>query len=193
MTKADLDALNTPEAKAAYAKQQADLDAVVEESPLHQAAEAYVGLVDGWLDSSKELFQAKVEELARLALAGLDENRLEATALSLADVVEVIRWYQYFINVKLMRAITSAIDEEDHEPEMLAEFGRDSDGSAKIALIAMDHSIGAWGVLLAAFPDRETETLTILAHLDRLRRAAEREFPNPRSFVRAGWDTSELE
>ena len=150
-------------------------------------------LVDGWLDTSKELFQAKGEELTRLALASLDESRLEVKAISLADAVEVIRCYQLFIGVKLMRAITSAIKEQNEDPEMLVEFGRDSDSTAKIALIALDHSIGAWGALLAAFPDRKTETLTILAHLDRLRRAAEREFPNARSFVRAGWDTDELE
>jgi hypothetical protein len=189
----DLEAVNSPEERAAYSRRQAFLDAAVEESPLHQAAEEYVSLVDGWLDTSQELFQAKGEELNRLALAGLDESRLEEKAISLSDAVEVIRWYQLFISVKLMRAITSAIDEQDHDPELLAEFGRDSDGSAKIALIAIDHSIGAWGVLLAVFQDWETETLTILAHLDRLRRAAEREFPNARAFVRAGWDTGELD
>lgn len=189
----DLEAVNSPEERAAYSRRQAFLDAAVEESPLHQAAEEYVSLVDGWLDTSQELFQAKGEELNRLALAGLDESRLEEKAISLSDAVEVIRWYQLFISVKLMRAITSAIDEQDHDPELLPEFGRDSDGSAKIALIAIDHSIGAWGVLLAVFPDRETETLTILAHLDRLRRAAEREFPTARAFVRAGWDTGELD
>lgn len=189
----DLEAVNSPEERAAYDRRQAFLDAAVEDSPLHQAAEAYVSLVDGWLDTSQELFQAKGEELNRLALAGLDESHLEEKAISLADAVETIRWYQLFIGVKLMRAITSAIDEKDDAPEMLTEFGRDSDGSAKIALIAIDHSIGAWGVLLTAFPDRETETLTILAHLARLRRAAEREFPNARAFIRPGWDTGELE
>lgn len=189
----DLEAVNSPEERAAYDKRQALLDAAVEDSLLHQAAEEYVSLADLWFDTSKELFQSKGEELTRLALAGLDESHLEEKAVSLADAVEVIRWYQLFIGVKLMRAISGAIDEEDDDPEMLAEFGRDSDGSAKIALIAIDHSIGAWGVLLAAFPDRETETLTILAHLDRLRRAGERQFPNARAFIRPGWDTGELE
>ncbi len=188
----DLEALDSPQERAAYDRHKALLDAAVEESPLHQAAQAYTALAAGWLDSSQELFQAKGEELTRLALAGLDEERLEAKAISLTDAVEVIRWYQLFIGVKLIRAITGAIDEAEDDPEMLAEFGRDSDGSAKIALIAIDHSIGAWGVLLAGFPERETETLTILAHLDRLRRAAEREFPNARAFVRAGWDTGEV-
>jgi len=56
----------------------------------------------------------------------------------------------------------------------------------------MDRSIGAWGVLLRAFPDRETETLTILVHLDRLRRATERAFPSARAFVRPGWDTETI-
>ncbi|RLT36717.1 MAG: hypothetical protein DWI57_14430 [Chloroflexi bacterium] len=187
----DLEALDTPESRAVWQAREAELEKQIESSPLHSAAEAYRQMVDGWFKESEDDFRAKGDELTmltRLGVAGLDP---EAIAISLADAVEVIRWYQLFIGVKLMRAISGAIDEEDDDPEMLAEFGRDSDGSAKIALIAIDHSIGAWGVLLAAFSDRETETLTILAHLDRLRRATEREFPRARAFVRAGWDTGE--
>ena len=68
-------------------------------------------------------------------------------------------------------------------------FPKDSDGSAKVALIAVDRSIAAWSKLLRTFPERETETLEILAHLVRLRREAEQEFPHARAFVRPGFDT----
>lgn len=185
----DLDALNTPEAQAAYQQRQTEMDEAVDASPLRQAADAYIKMVDEWMEQNQALFRAKGDELIRLAYAGLDEERLEAAAVSLTDAVEVIRWYQFFISVKLTRAITSALDEEEDDPEIWREWGRDSDGSAKIALIGIDHSIGAWGVLLAAFPERETETLTILAHLSRLRRAAEQEFPHARAFLRPGFDT----
>ncbi|MBI3957895.1 MAG: hypothetical protein HY328_03720 [Chloroflexi bacterium] len=189
----DLEALDTPESRAAWQAREAEVDEQIESSPLLNAAEAYRQMVDNWFRESEEGFRAKSEELTTLARLGVAGLNPEATAISLAEAVEIIRWYQFFIEVKLMRAIRSAINEQDEEPEMLAESGRDSDGSAKIALIGMDHSIGAWGALLRAFPDRETETLTILAHLDRLRRATEREFPNARAFVCAGWDTGELE
>jgi hypothetical protein len=61
-------------------------------------------------------------------------------------------------------------------------------GSAKIALIAMDRSLPAWTILLRAFPQRETETLRLLAYLDRIRRLTEQEFPQARAFVRPGFD-----
>ena len=38
------------------------------------------------------------------------------------------------------------------------------------------------------FPERTDDLLNFLVHLDRLRRAAEKEVPNARSFVRPGFD-----
>ena len=64
------------------------------------------------------------------------------------------------------------MDEVAEEDEEMAEFPKDSEGTAKVALIAMDRSIGAWGQLLRTFPERETPTLELLVYLDRLRRAA---------------------
>ncbi len=74
---------------------------------------------------------------------------------------------------------------------ILDEFPKDSDGSAKVALIAMDRSIAAWGELHRHFPDAEDDILDLLAHLDRLRRHAEQEFPAARAFVRPGFDDTE--
>jgi hypothetical protein len=52
----------------------------------------------------------------------------------------------------------------------------------------MDRSISAWGKFIKYFPDEEDGILGIMAHLDRLRRRTETEFPNARAFVRAGFD-----
>lgn len=68
------------------------------------------------------------------------------------------------------------------------EFPRDSDGSAKVALIAIDRSIAAWGVMRKHFPERENNMLDILVHLDRLRKGVEKTFPNARAFIRPGFD-----
>ena len=65
----------------------------------------------------------------------------------------------------------------------------DSNGSAKIALVAIDRSIAAWGVLYAQLPDLEDSILDILSHLERLRKALERAKPQARQFVRPGFDT----
>ena len=105
------------------------------------------------------------------------------------DAVEVIRWYQHQICVKLIRAIRGMLEEED---EPLDEFAKDSDGSAKVALIAMDRSIAAWGEICTWFLAYESEILDILMHLERLRRKAEKVFPDARAFIRPGFDKIDL-
>jgi hypothetical protein len=97
----------------------------------------------------------------------------------------VIRWYQHQIHVKLKRALHSAQDEQF---EILNEFPKDSDGSTKVALIGMDRSISAWGKLLKYFSDQKKSIMNIISHLERLRKRAEKEFPDARAFVRPGFD-----
>ena len=160
--------------------------------PLVQRAEAYVELADAWLAEAGEAFHAKGEELSTLVQLNVGGDAPASEVAALQDAVEVIRWYQHQIAVKLLRALGSRRDEAN-DPELWAEFGRDSDGSAKVALIGLDRSVGAWSVLLRAFPQRELETLRLLAHLDRLRRDAEQEFPDARAFVRPGLDTPNLD
>ena len=113
-------------------------------------------------------------------------TKVKEEVASLTDVVEILRWYQHQIYVKLMRGLDA-----DKEDETAREFPKDSDGSVKVALIAMDRSIAAWLRLKEFFPDKTDSILTMLVHLDRLRRAAEKEFPDARKFVRPGFDTGE--
>lgn len=42
---------------------------------------------------------------------------------------------------------------EVEDDEEIGEFPRDSDGSAKVALVGVDRSIGAWGELHIELPD----------------------------------------
>ena len=100
--------------------------------------------------------------------------------------MEVIRWYQHQIYVKLRRALHST-DDEARDDE-IDDFPKDSDGSAKVSLIGMDRCISAWGKIIAHFPDEEVSILGIIAHLERLRRRTEIEFPDARAFVRPGFD-----
>ena len=162
--------------------------------PCSAASEAYVARVDEWLDAAEELFREKEEVLATAARLNLLGAKLEQEADALKDAVEVIRWYQFQIHVKLMRALQSRYDEAEMPADLAAELaahGKDSDGSAKVALIGIDRSLAAWGTLLRAFPAREAETLQLLVHLERLRRAVEQEFPQARAFVRPGFDDME--
>ena len=148
--------------------------------------EAYITIVDKWFDENVHLFEDQASRPAAVSASGSDRDRAEhAQTLTLIDSVEVIRWYQHQIYVKLQRALHSAADEA---LEILNGFPKDSDGSTKVALIGMDRSISAWGKLIKYIPELESDILGIIAHLERLRRRAENEFPAARAFVRPGFD-----
>jgi hypothetical protein len=104
----------------------------------------------------------------------------------LEDAREVIQWYQYQIAVKTMRAL-SGRKEEIEDPE-ISDFPKDSDGSAKVALIGIDRSIAAWRMMQLSLPDRVESIVPLILQLDRLRRRLENSFPQARDFVRPGFD-----
>jgi len=98
----------------------------------------------------------------------------------------MIRWYQHQMYVKIRSALNSALDEAaDKESK---DYPRYSAGSAKVSLIGTDRSISAWGKIIKYFPDEEDAILGIIAHLERLRRRTEIEFPGARAFIRPGFD-----
>jgi hypothetical protein len=148
-------------------------------------ANAYISMVDDWFDSNVYIFGDDHPELLD---AAADAARIppDDDTITLIDSVEVIRWYQHQIYVKLRRALHSAHDEAREDE--LDDFPKDSDGSAKVSLIGMDRSISAWGKIITHFPHEEDSILGIIAHLERLRRRTETEFPDARAFVRPGFD-----
>ena len=103
----------------------------------------------------------------------------------LEDAREVIQWYQYQIAVKTIRALSGRREEE--EPQ-LADFPKDSDGSAKVALIGIDRSIAAWRLMQLSLPERAYSIVTLILQLERLRYRLETGFPQARSFIRPGFD-----
>jgi len=116
-----------------------------------------------------------------------------AEGVDLEEAFEVIRcWYQYFIAAKVMRAIRGRCeddeDEDDEEEEKDNDFPSDSDGSAKIALIALDRSIGAWAVILHSNNLHGEGVLEIISFSIAFARAVEQTFPEARAFIRPGFD-----
>lgn len=154
-----------------------------EQHPLAIAALHYSRMTDDWFKSGENLLRGKEEEIltqSQLGVAGVNEE-----VASLTDVVEILRWYQHQIYVKIMRGLDAG------PVSGLADPPQETDGSVKVALIAMDRSIAAWLRMKEFFPERTDSILSMLVHLDRLRRSAETEFPNARNFVRPGFDTNE--
>lgn len=152
-------------------------------SGLHRAATAY------W-KSAQALLERLTPELGAAEDALNSQLRLEvgqpaAVAAQIRDALEVVQWYLFFIDVKLQRAVSSRVDTQCESDD---SYPSDADGSAKVALIAIDRSIAAWA-RLREFLDGEADAiLDRLVQLERLRRASEREFPRARAFRRPGFD-----
>jgi len=145
----------------------------------------YITTVNEWFDNDVyHAGDAEDEAKVEAYTAQIDAMSDNDTNL-LKDSVEVLRWYQHQIYVKLRRALSSAQDEKTEEDD---DFPKDSEGSAKVALIGIDRSISAWGKVLQYFPWQKEKLLEIMAYLKRLCQMIEAEFPHARSFVRPGFD-----
>jgi hypothetical protein len=180
----DLDAIDTEE----YAQQNKIVCKKAEEQPYSLAAMKYIKMVNEWFDSNKELLEDKAEELQSLALADVPGAAPADDAVNINDCLEVIRWYQHQIYVKLCRAATSMFRGEFENLEYSAE---DANGSAKVAIIGIERSIVTWGKLLNHFFEDERAILDILVLLKRLLKQAESSFPHARSFLRPDFDTQD--
>ena len=151
----------------------------VDNHPLAQAGKKYANAASDWfrdLDQTIEVSDLGTS-VSQSDLAHADEFE---------DAREVIQWYQYQIAVKTMRALSARIDELDATD--LTDFSRDSDGSAKVALIGIDRSIAAWRLVQLALPERGTSIVPLILQLERLRQRIEKVFPDARDFVRPGFD-----
>jgi hypothetical protein len=129
----------------------------------------------------------------------------------------VIAWHHFQINVKLARATQGRLeaeaeaaenwdaDEEDaSEWDTGSDWQEDSDeeedidleeihlhdanGSAKVALIGIERSIGAWTILRDAYPREDAQIQDFQRRLARLRRMLDAALPDARSFRRPGFD-----
>src|SRR5215471_1233917 len=202
----DLDSIDVTEEMAAHDRAMAEAS----QDQMSQSATEYATTVEHWFRNE---FAAEPDIHSDMPAA--DTTDADVTA---SEAIEVIRWYQFFIAVKLMRALSGAhdVDEKAFEPEEFLSFDIapseddddedfdyeeiaarssliDANGSAKTALIAIDRSIAAWRALQIAWPDKSESIKPMLIELDRLRRSVEGRFQHARDFIRPGFDESSSE
>jgi len=154
--------------------------------PVAMMSMCYGQRVDQWTDAACASLERKQSELE--ARGQIDEEGMapHIASVDIDDALAVIRWYQTFIHVKLMRALQG--QERGDELAEQYDFPKDSDGSAKVALIGIDRSIGAWAALQKHLPDQADAIHSFLSSLCRLRKNVETEFPDARAFKRPGFD-----
>ena len=145
----------------------------------------YANMVDQWFKNNQNIIENELLKPKKQSHLQLIHPHTTQIPISLKEVIEVISYYKYAITVKLSRAIKS----RDNEAKIgLEDISKDSDGSAKIALIEIDRSINAWSKLLKYFEYEKRDILKIINYLKQIREIAEKEFPNARLFIRPGFD-----
>jgi hypothetical protein len=99
---------------------------------------------------------------------------------------QTISWFQFLIESKVRRALTVWPGDDDED---FAES--DADGSAKVALIAIERSHAAWLALVERGLVPASEANPFLADLVWLGGGLEELRPRARAFVRPGFDEPE--
>ena len=144
---------------------------------LAKAGKKYANAASDWFREFDQF-----EEVSDLAATDKDVEEADR----LIDAREIIHWYQYQIAVKTIRALSSSFEESEFDE--VDDYPRDSDGSAKVALLGIDRSIAAWRLMQMSTPERSESIVPIIFQLERLRQRTETQFPNARSFARPGFD-----
>jgi hypothetical protein len=164
---------------------------------LSLSARRYAEMVERWFTE-----EFAVEESVHDDTTGKSKNMEDD--IDVSDAMEVIRWYQFFAAAKVYRALMGLEDKiiEDakaaddamtgdelaDDESQFSVAGDDADGSAKIALIAIDRSSSAWRVMQSSLPEKADSIKPILLELERLRRTTEKVFPHAHDFIRPGFD-----
>lgn len=189
-----------------------DDEAIAEEQAREKEADEHQlsDLARHYAMTVQEWFKEEFATEQQMHDAMLDADGLPD--IGVAGAAEVIRWYQFFVAAKVIRALMGrsqaplldailddnpfpdSIDKADHDADVFSEVVRDDgNGSAKIALIAIDRSTAAWHAMEMCLPAKSDSIAPVFAELERLRWLLEQEFPAAREFIRPGFDETESE
>jgi hypothetical protein len=172
----DLNAPSDPECE----KRERRRERRIERDPLLKNAMAYAEAVDAWVDERKVLFGEKAKQIEREVEMELPGHDPLPEAIALHEAVEVIRWYQYFLYPKIFRAMSGLLDDgRDMMDDVL--------GSAKIALIAIERSIGAWQAL-GGLLQQSDDVLELQIRLAWIKTELEKRIPEAMDFKRPCFD-----
>jgi hypothetical protein len=144
----------------------------------------YAKDVEDWFKTNASHFEAYLSNLE-------EENELELpskkhsveAAHKISDAMEVIRWYQFFINVKISRALSNRTRFYDDEYSQ-----EDINVSIKLAILAIENSMSAWYIIFENFPQLQDEVIDFMNNLNYLNRQLDEEFPGAREFKRPYFD-----
>jgi hypothetical protein len=152
------------------------------EEELIQLSRKYFMSGRKWLQANDPLFKEKRTAWNEQIKMGVDQ---QGKSDQLEDALAVIQWYQPFISAKVQRAIRGKSRPWLPEPD---PYQNDANGSAKVALLAIDRSLGSWELIRSLIPETTDDMLDLLVQLSQLRSGMQGLFPNTERFIRPGFD-----
>jgi hypothetical protein len=184
----DLDNIMTKEEEVQYHKRKSLLRITAKEHDLSKLCKQYREIVLPFFkkEIDQELVDKTRELVSHLHIGMRSEEEVVHTMANLGDCEEVISWYVFFMDAKLQRALQGKMNGEEWEVEN--GYAKDSDGSAKIAIISIERSTEAWVKLFELLSSSEDTALKALAVLSRMKQKALEEFPQAMQFKRPGFD-----
>ncbi len=170
----------TPE-RQIFDKEENEIRRDIDSVAVIQLSERYQKEVSEWLklDVHKTLY-FMIEDHSKMRI----NERGKATL----EHFMVIQWYVYFIFVKFMRAVRGKIDEDDFMDDDDDDYPKDSDGSAKIALLSAERSFVAWHQWANLYVKDTALAIKMMVLLQAIIKEGDKECPEARQFVRPGFD-----
>lgn len=162
----------------------------VEEHKLTRLGLQYANESLKWLKVQPGIAEAQQELISKVQVSSSNLDEVAKEAAVIKDCVKVIEWYSHFIYVKLSRALHGKLDDDWEEED---DFQTDANGSARVALLAIERSLQAWLKLYELIPAREDDFLSMLVLLQKIKNATEAEFPNVLKFKHPFYEESQKE
>jgi hypothetical protein len=169
----------TPE-RQIFDKEENEIRRDVHSVAVIQLSERYQKEVTEWLklDEHKTLY-SMIEDHSKM--------RINEQGKATLEQFMVIQWYVYFIFVKFMRAVKGKMDDADYMDDD-DDYPKDSDGSAKIALLGAERSFVAWHIWANLYTKDTALAMKMMILLQAIIKEGDKECPDARNFIRPGFD-----
>jgi len=179
----DLDHPMSKEEEEAYEERQAFIRSAAKNHPLSKLCKQYSKTVRPFVEKNEGMVDEQRNLMSELQMGIRTEEEVVHTVVDIGDCFDIIQWYLFFIDPKLQRALHGKLEADEDDA-----YQSDSNGSAKIAIIAIERSINAWLKLYELLPLSEDLALQALSLLSQLKQKALIEFPHAMDFKRPGFD-----
>ncbi len=182
----DLSQPLTEEEEQDYKNKEEQFEIITDNNPLFKLCNEYQAIAMPFVEESESMINKARELVNDFHLGIQSEKDVVYTMADIGDSFRIIEWFLFFIEVKLKRAFYGKLEGEEWEVEN--GFPKDSDGTAKIALIAIEKSMAAWAQLYNLLPSSQDKALQSLSVLEQIKNKSLAEFPEAMQFVRPGFD-----